>query len=489
MEVMPLTIDSSDLHIQYAVKKNELYIEEHTAEQLRNDRKELRVYFESLKQMYCNPNQRDCFIDANKALLTAEQESLKEKISAKEAECDANDEKMNKYKKDLLFRSASFLTGTVLLAVMYKQFVDFLHVSSADPDFQFTFKPFLVWIIIFAILAIVSWLLRKKSFVKSFWMSIWGVVGVLMAKAISRLVSYFVGSGTLVSYFGPTDFFHKIDGGQFLWLLAVFAVAIIITYRNGHIVWRDWRDERDRINAEIDKLHNEINVKEKEKRFLKLKTFSAWTLITKLQGLHTEFYSNYANLISLINNFRVWYNELKTKGDDISLHTVFPETSLLSAELLDEFFDRSLKNDPELCVDLCANISQYNITSESLSKYKETLMRQVIDSLLSRKEIREFDISNHIANNTFADIAMEVNRKLVTALDEQSGIFLNVNSQQRGVIVPSTAVFAPSLGKYRDSIRKKLGKYSEPYYESAGKYCLTFLKTATVWFQECVNFK
>lgn len=116
-------------------------------------------------------------------------------------------------------------------------------------------------------------------------------------------------------------------------------------------------------------------------------------------------------------------------------------------------------------------------------------MRQVIDSLLSRKEIREFDISNHIANNTFADIAMEVNRKLVTALDEQSGIFLNVNSQQRGVIVPSTAVFAPSLGKYRDSIRKKLGKYSEPYYESAGKYCLTFLKTATVWFQECVNFK
>lgn len=409
MEVMPLTIDSSDLHIQYAVKKNELYIEEHTAEQLRNDRKELRVYFESLKQMYCNPNQRDCFIDANKALLTAEQESLKEKISAKEAECDANDEKMNKYKKDLLFRSASFLTGTVLLAVMYKQFVDFLHVSSADPDFQFTFKPFLVWIIIFAILAIVSWLLRKKSFVKSFWMSIWGVVGVLMAKAISRLVSYFVGSGTLVSYFGPTDFFHKIDGGQFLWLLAVFAVAIIITYRNGHIVWRDWRDERDRINAEIDKLHNEINVKEKEKRFLKLKTFSAWTLITKLQGLHTEFYSNYANLISLINNFRVWYNELKTKGDDISLHTVFPETSLLSAELLDEFFDRSLKNDPELCVDLCANISQYNITSESLSKYKETLMRQVIDSLLSRKEIREFDISNHTARHSISYFSLKTN--------------------------------------------------------------------------------
>lgn len=489
IEITPLTIDSSDLHIQYAVKKNELYIEEHTAEQLRNDRKELRLYFESLKQMYCNPNQRDRFIDANKELLTKEQESLKEKISAKEAEYDANDDKMNKYKKDLFFRSASFLAGTVLLAVMYKQFVDFLHLSHSDPDFNITFKPFLVWIIIYAVLAIVSWFLRKKSFVKSFWMSLWGLVGVLAVKAICRLVSYFAGSGTLVSYFGPTDFFHKIDGGQFLWLLAVLVVAMIITYRKGHIVWRDWRDERDRINVEIEKLQNEINIREREKNLLKLKTFSAWTLITKLQGLHTEFYSNYANLISLINNFRVWYNELKTKEDNISLNTAFPDTSLLSAELLDRFFDKNLKTDPELCIDLCTNISQYSITSESLSKYKETLIRQVIDKLLARKEVREFDISDHIANNAFADIAQEVNRKLVTALDEQSGIFLNVNSQQRGVIVPSTAVFAPSLGKYRDSIRKKLGKYSEPYYESADKYCLTFLKTATVWFQECVNLK
>lgn len=489
MEVTPLTIDSSDLHIQYAVKNNELYLEEHTAEQLRNEKKKLRIYFESLKQMYCNPNLRDRFIDANKALLTTEQESIKEMISAKEVEYDENDEILNKYKKNLFFCSASFLTGTALLAVMYKQFVDFLHFSHADPDFTFTFKPFQVWIVIYTVLAIVSCFFLKKSFVKSFLMSLWGVVGVLTAKAICRLVGYFAGSGTLVSYFEPTEFFHKIDGCQFLWLLGVLAAAMIITYRKGHIVWRDWRDERDRINDEIDRLHNEINVKEKEKRYLKLKTFSAWTLITKLQGLYTEFYSNYANLISLINNFRVWYKELKTKEDNLSLCTVFPETSLLSAELLDEFFDRSLKNDPAFCVDLCANISQYNITSESFSKYKENLLRQVIDNLMARKEIREFDISNHIANNAFADIAMEVNRKLVAALDEQSGIFMNVKSQQRGVIVPSTAVFAPSLGKYRDTIRKKLGKYSEPYYESADKYCLTFLKTATAWFQECVNFK
>ena len=152
------------------------------------------------------------------------------------------------------------------------------------------------------------------------------------------------------------------------------------------------------------------------------------------------------------------------------------------------FFENHLKNDPELLIDFCANIAQYKIRPESISEYKDSLVQKVIDALLARREIKEFNISSHIVSNAFSGIASEISRELIANLDKQSGIFLNVNSKERGVIVPSTAIFAPSLGFYRDEMRKKLGKYSEPYFESTDKYSLTFLKTSILMFGECVNF-
>ena len=487
IEIVPLTIDSSDLNIQYAIKNNELYIEEHVADKLRKEKNDLRIYFESLKQMYCNPNQRNGFVEANKEELSSEQESLRSKIKEKESEHDANNETFKNYKKDIFFRSVAFFAGTVLLALIYKQFVDALHFILGNPGLHFSFKPFLAWAIVYAVFVFVSYFIRKKTFVKSFWMSLWGVVGVLAAKTIYRLLCYFIGNDTLTSYFNPKSFFPKIDGVQFLWLFVVFAVAMAFVVRQGYYAWRKWRDERDRINFDIKKLQKEINNKEREKELLKLKTFSAWTLITKLQDLQTRFYSHYTNLISLINNFRVWYKELETNENKLSLSTAFPDTSLLAAKLLDEYFEKNLKDDPELMIDFCADISNYKVNMEAISKYKESLNQKVIDKLLTRKEIRDFDISNHIANNAYPDIAVGVNRELVATLDKQSGIFLSVNSKERGMIVPSTAIFAPSLGLYHEALRRKLGKYSEPYFENFDKYRLVFLKTATVWFRECVN--
>ena len=489
IEIIPLSIDNSDLNIQYAIKNNELYAEELIAKQLRKDKNELRSYFESLKQMYCNPNQRDKFVEANKDQLTAEQESLKQEIKRKDDEYEINDKTFRDYKKDSFFKSAAFLAGTILLALIYKQFVDLLHLDLTNPEFNLTLKPFLIWGVIYAILAGASYLLRKKSFIKSFWMSLWGVAGVLAVKIVYRLFRYFIGDGMLISYFKPGDLFPKINGVQILWLLAVLGIALIVVVWQGRIAWRNWRDERDRIDLEIDKLRKAINDKEREKELLKLKTFSAWILVTKLQELQAKFYSHYTSLISLINNFRVWYKELETKETTISLQTAFPDTSLLSAELLDEFFEKNLKNDSDLLIDFCAYTNQYNISPESFIEYKNTLSQKVTAQLLARKEIKEFDISNHIANNSFSDIALEINRELITTIDKQSGIFLNINSTERSMIVPSTAIFAPSLGLYHDAMRKKLGKYSEPYFESTDKFRLTFLKTATIKFQECVNFK
>lgn len=488
IEIVPLTIDNTDLNIQYAIKNNELNVEKRVVEQLRQEKNKLRAYFETLKQMYCNPNQRDKFVEANRTQLSAEQDLLREEIRQKNIEHDTNDEILKDYKKDLFFRSAAFLIGTAFLALIYKQFVDILHMDFSNSSFNFTLKPFLIWGILYVILLVVSYFLRKRSFVKSFWMSLWGLVGVLAIKIIYRLFCYFFGSNMLISYFKLEDLFPKINGLQILWLLAILVVAMVIVWWQAHKVWRDWRDEHERIDMEVDRLNKEINVKEREKELLKLKTFSAWTLISKLQDLQTKFYAHYTNLISLINNLRLWYKELETKEECVSLKTTFPDTSLLSAESLDDFFENYLKNDSELLIDFCANIAQYKITLDSLSEYKDALVQKIIDALLARREIKEFNISSHIVNNAFSGIASEISRELIANLDKQSGIFLNVNSKERGVIVPSTAIFAPSLGSYRDEMRKKLGKYSEPYFESADRYSLTFLKISILMFSECVSF-
>ncbi len=476
--ITPLTIDTGDLTIQIAIKRNELYIEEHVAEQLRSDKAILRAYFEQLKQMYCNPNQRDRFIDANKVQITAEQDELKQTIKQKDLEHETNDESYKAYKKEALLRCGTFLLGTTLLAVMYKQLVT-LEILAL--------KPLLAWLLVYVTLSVASYFLRKQTFIKAFWMSLWGVAGALGAKALLRLGAYFIGNGDICTYF--KNFFWKDNGINFIWLLLVLAVAGIVVFLQARRRWQEWRDERDRIDADVDRLQKEIRVKEREKELFKLKTFSAWTLLTKLQDIQTKFYAHYTNLISLINNMRAWYKDLDEREENYTLKTPFPDTSLLTPELLDEFFDNYLKNDPDLQIDFCADISSYQITLESLAGYKETLVERIINKLIERREISTFDISGHVSANLYRDIAEEVDRKMATSLDDQSGIFLNVNSSERGIIVPSTSIFAPSLALFRDSLRKKLGKYSEPYFESADRYRMTYLKTATVWFRECVNFK
>ena len=491
LRVVPLTIDNSDLNIQYAIKNVELYKEEHIVEQLRKKKDELRIYFESLKQKYCNPNLRDEFVEANVGQLTTEQNLLKEEILQKNKEHDINDEKLNNYKKDILFRFMAFLLGTALFALVYKLFVDILHLKLTNPDFTFTLKPFLLWILIYAGFGIVSYILRKKSFVKSFWMALWGVAGVVTVKVISRLFCYLFGSDMLISYFKLGDIFPKISGVQVLWLIAVIVVALLVFAWKAHVVWKDWRDEQDRIDFEIAELNKEIGKKEKEKGLLKLKTFAAWMLITKLQNLQTKYYSHYTNHLSLINNLRLWYKELQNNEDNLSLKSKFPYNSLLSSKLLDDFFEKHLKNDLKLLIDVGANINQYEISARSFSEYKETLIQKVIDELLACNEIQDFNISNHIANNAFSAIALEVDREMMQSINEQSRIFLRISSTERGIIEPLKVIFAPSLAQYRDTMLRKMGnQYAGSYFvESTDRYRLTFLKIATVNFSECVDFK
>ncbi len=122
-----------------------------------------------------------------------------------------------------------------------------------------------------------------------------------------------------------------------------------------------------------------------------------------------------------------------------------------------------------------------------LRSYKEALFNLIARNVMSHPGLAEFDIAAHIVDNRFPDTTIEVTRSLIDQVDSQSDLFLHINASERGEIIRSTGIYVPSLNIYRDSLRKKLGRYSEPYFESSDRYRLAFVKTATLWFRECVN--
>ncbi len=473
--VPPMKIDTTDLNIKYTIARNALYVEEKIAEKLRKDKIVLRAYFEQVKQLFSNPNERDHFIEANKAQISLEQEELLEQVKQKNVEHEKNDEAFSTYKKEVVLRLGSFSLGVGLFAILYN-LVYYQSWTWWWPE------AFFGWILLLGGLVGTSYFFRQKSFVLSFWKAPIAMVGVFVLRLLIYLLSEKVKShNTFEKWFEP----HK----TVWWLVIILVLMLGLLIWQSHKRWRKWRDERDRIDYDIEQLQREINAKERENNLFKLKTFSAWTLLNALQGFQNSFYAHYTNLISLINNLRNWYKAIEQREDTCVLDTPLPDTSLLSAEKLDVFFENYLKEDPDLHIDFCEDIDKYKITEESLKVYKDSLVEKVVTKLLARKELSDFNIASHIVDNTANDIAQEIDRKLVVTLDEKSGIFLNVSSSERGIIVPSTAIYTPSMNQYRDTLRKKLGKFSEPYFESEDKYRLTFLKTATVWFRECVNFK
>jgi len=283
------------------------------------------------------------------------------------------------------------------------------------------------------------------------------------------------------------DFIHKNE--FYFWLLPVFAIIIGCVFYLSNKHWKQWRDKRDELEDDIRKLNKEITAKEKEINDFKIKTFSAWTLLRSMEKAQTHFQFQYSNIISLINNLRTWYKEIVDWKEKLSLETNLPNTSLLQKDILDAYFNNKLRQNEIFDIDLCEDIDNHKIEKDYLKEFKERLFDKIAKHLFSVLTLLNFDISAHIVDDRFSEIAKSITRDLVYKMDDKSDLFLNISSSERGEIIRSTGIYASSLNLYRDNMRKKLGKYSEPYFETNDKYRLVFVKTATLWFKECVMLK
>ncbi|MDR0969875.1 MAG: C1 family peptidase [Lentimicrobiaceae bacterium] len=467
--VLSLTVDDTDLNIRYIIAKNQLDKELSETE---NDRKQsdlLRIYFEKIKKMFSAPNQRDEFIAKTREKTAEEQEEIRKTEKTKKEELEIEEEQFNLYKKHTIIKSASFVFGTLFLFALYNKLIGTI-CWWWEPNCMQEFNWFWVGAVVVVVAAAFFF---KKLFIKHFGLAFAVIiVGTLIITAISRLINL------------KPDF-----SLSYWWLIPVFTVYGSVIFWQSNKRWQQWRDRRDEIDEEIRKLNKKIVNLQKYSDDLKIKTFAAWTLLKSLEKAQNHFQFLYGNMISLINNLRTWYKEVQQQDTDSKLETSTPNTSLLSADILDAFFDNRLKIDEKFEIDFFEGIENHKIEEGYLKNYKETLFDKIAKHLMSINQLYDFDISAHIADNRFSEISKVVERNLVDEVESKSGLFLSISSSERGIIVPSTGIYAPSLNQFKDNLRKKLGKYSESYFEENDKFRLTFLKTATLWFRECVNLK
>ncbi len=475
--VTPLNIDTNDLTIQYIITKNALNAEEVLLKKLREEKLILHEYFETEKQILSNQNSRDQYIDANREKIEEEKAVLVAQKKSKEDALDANDKEYLSYKKGAYKKIACFTIGILF----FFSFVNFIH--NTDWYEVNVVKSVAPWILAMGAAGVATYFLRNKTWIFAFWFALIGIPIIYGLKFLGAVAIYLCtkDENSMADELEKIDF----DFGIFSYIFMIALGTAYVAYRcyKRH---KEWREIRDNITDKINRIDAEIRQKEKEKTLLKLKTFAAWQHIMCVQNLYDQFYAQYTSLIAMINNLRTWYKEFEQSEEACDFEYQVPFVSLLSEEQLDKFFDEKLSKYQELRIDFTNDINKF----ENAADYKQYIVSKIKDKLNEMRNIADFNVAEHIAKDTYGDYAICPDAKMGNQLTENASVFLSLNPTERGYIEQNTMIFMPSLSQYRDTVSKKLfGAVSHPFHEINNKDKFIVLKTASAYFDECVNFQ
>lgn len=421
-----LKINNDDLYIRYIIAKADYEYQLREIEKLKKDRIDLVKYFELQKNLYADPNLRDRFVEENVA-------KIEEDIAIKKQEI-----------KDLNQK----------IEIIEKQFDKF----------------------------------KKRLLIKS------SIVVVLII-AIFRLWSYIWDSNILPLFGDEVNKYSLADVCKFslsipFWLTTLVCVAYLvyayIKYRKRFNIWRE--ENRD-LESSVREIKREIDKKRKRITLFRHKTFAAWMLITTLEDVRIKLQRTYTNILNLINNLRQWYKEIKDNSDKVSLTLPMPYISVLNKEKLDNFFETEIKESYICDLELCKNISQHKIDADYLSSFKAQMRNELKTSLLEKLKNIDFSIAAHVADNSFSNIALDIDSEFVKDFMYQSKIFMQIQSTNRPIIETSDIIFAPDMDKWHIKLANKISGIYPDYIPCEDKYRMTLLRMVPLSFDECVLFK
>ncbi len=440
-----LQLDDTDISIRYYNTLTALRHEKDIVSETIEKRNSLNSYFEHLKQKFSNRNDCQIYIQRTTDKINEEQKFLQEEIKQEQKNCDIEYDKFQTAKKKLIIKTIGYTIGIFFFVWLYN------NIIRAIADYN--------WV---------------KELV--------GMIESVTVFILEQFTEDAIQTPSIDLY---------IDWIHYVVILVIFGLF----FYKGHRAWKIWRENKSEHERQINLRKKQIAIKQKESDEFHFNTLIACNWLSELNKIQGSIQQQYTNIISCLNNLRSWYNDLKNMKGMINLQSAVPNTTLLNKEILDQFFETNLKNDPTLEIDFTKNLNQHQISDEYLKKYQNELQDEIIKRLISNSRLKEFNITEHIVSETFTDIAQKVssyseNETIsLENVKRQSDIFMHIRPIQRGVIMPSTYVIAPSCQQYEHSLRKKIGHGGDSYLESSQTYNLTMLQIMCLQFNECVIFQ
>ena len=297
--------------------------------------------------------------------------------------------------------------------------------------------------------------------------------------------------GWIAIFFGISHLCHILNEEWHLplWLLIVgMAIVLGIFAIRAYKMFKSWKCDRDQFLRDINKVSKQIKQKRLYEEKFKIYTNTTWSLIRALEKVESKISKMYINIISLINNLRVWYNESKqfvssqNQTDDLHI----PTFSLIDFSALDEYYDENIKGILDTDIDFCEEIDNYKIDPSYLKTYKDKLLSDIITKVLSLPSLRNFNISEHVTNPSEKSIGLKVTRDELRKAFGMSDVFLHVGSCEQGVITPSCTIFAPSLISYQNELMTKFEFCDANFVESSLQYDMIMVQNITLNYSESV---
>lgn len=276
------------------------------------------------------------------------------------------------------------------------------------------------------------------------------------------------------------DFFESFDLKVDLvidWAhyIVVLIIIGIFTYKV-HRAWTVWREHKSEHERQISLYQRQELLKQNEIDSFRFNTHVACKWLSALNDVQVLVQQRYTNIVSRINELRKWYNDITEMRDSINMSSAVPNTTLLDKEILNGFLNDS-------------HVHGIDFEKCSLDELRDDITLHLIDN----NRLNDFNITEHILDNTFADIAQKVtshgddNSVSLANVKHQSDVFMHVNSRQRGFIMPSTYVVAPLAQQYDIKLRQKI-KF-DTCLHSSNAYRLIMLQIMCLEFDECVMFQ
>ena len=296
--------------------------------------------------------------------------------------------------------------------------------------------------------------------------------------------------GILLVWFGCNTIFGSAGltfRFEYLWafiLIGLFIGYIALRVKAKH---SEWIEQRDTLENQIVRARTEIGKINAKLQALRFKSFAAWTLMKSLEETQDYLMTVYNNMISLINNLRVWYSEVKESNNEMDLDSRFPYISLLDRATLDRYFDEQLSHTNVCDIDLCDGIDNYDISGEFLSQFKKDFAGKVLERLVKSLETVDFNVSSHVASGSHKYMAVAVTPEVLSKLSYQANIFVHLDLRERGDVAFNRMAFAPNLEMFQTDLCVAMSALCSvsDYRLSNDRYRLTLATTASLYYSEC----